>query len=1211
MVILSQLLPGSSSSFSSAQNHNHRYDVFLSFRGADTRNSFTDHLYNSLLDVGINTFLDDEEIEAGEPLKPELKNAIQSSRASIIVFSKNFAYSTWCLDELVSILEQNTNFNQIVIPIFYHVEPTDVRKQQSSFGEAMEKHKQRMETEINSEKKSQLFQKMESWKMALTQVADLKGKDAKGRKETEFIKEIVTDVQRKLGLLLSNTLPRLVGMDDYINFIGTWLTNRSRHTADILTVVGIGGTGKTSLAKYMFGLHSGKFNKTSFIEGINRKCNECFNGLHDLQKQLHKDISKKYQLQVNDVCVYTSILEDALARKRVFIVLDDIGSVDQLNALLGNKGLRPGSKIIITTKDASLTERCELFNSQVSPKHKKLSLQGLYEYDSVKLLCVHAFKSEKPKEGYKEVAIKLAKYCDRHPLSLEVLGRSLRKQNVAYWKECIKGLKKEPLSGIEKAKKALKMSIDSLPSENDKELFKHIACFFVGIDRDMTETILNECDINTRSGIRNLTDRCLLSIGWNNVLAMHSLIQETGRDLVLQESPKILGERSRLWCHDESFEVLEHKKGTINVVGLALDMRMLEKETLSGSLHLKTDALSKMDKLKLLHLNYVKISGSYKNLSKELRWLCMHGFHLKSMPSDLPMNNLVALDMSHSSIESFDMSYSNSQRFVRGLKWLIGSSSKEKPVLGSLKILDLSFCEQLQYVGGFLELPSLERLIVTNCISLIEVCESVAHCVDLVHVDLRNCYKLKKVPTSICKLNKVKTLLLDGCNPRESQIKIRGMNSSDISINRENLSYDISSDSNFFTISLPSSLKILSLANSNLSNESFPMDLSCLSMLEELSLSNNPIVSMPNSVRTLPRLERLFMRDCKMLMSVEHPPRTLRVLDVKVYLHKLPPGHKNLLRKVKFDAEMSPLFLDGVSELRDSAFEIDGMVKIEAMADVEEKISQSLGWTNLEAIKEKRLSVSTEGGLESFECQTQMYYEFGIFSTVYSGVEMPGLISCKSKGSSISFTIPSSPKKLQGLNFCYVETDYSSFTIPSSGYDLELPMIKISNITKNHTWIYKHYIDTVRIDENGCLILLSHWMFGPNEMKGGDDITITVANGFDDDHITPAYRTSRFAVGSSSSSGSIVECGMGLVYDDGKNEEKDVLGYYKSWNHIIGGDLSAFQLLTGQYILNRKEFWRWEPRFPSGRPFINNGAIHKEYGPRFTFKAFSQKKSAE
>ncbi|CAH1440567.1 unnamed protein product [Lactuca virosa] len=179
MVVLSELSEGPSSS--SSTHKGHRYDIFLSFRGVDTRHGFTNHLYNALIHANITTFLDDEEIETGEDLKPELESAIKSSRASVIVLSKNYATSTWCLDELVLILEQRMKSSHVVVPIFYHVEPTDVRKQQSSFGDAMAKHRQRMEAETDANKRSKLAQKMEKWNKALIEVADLKGKDVKDR----------------------------------------------------------------------------------------------------------------------------------------------------------------------------------------------------------------------------------------------------------------------------------------------------------------------------------------------------------------------------------------------------------------------------------------------------------------------------------------------------------------------------------------------------------------------------------------------------------------------------------------------------------------------------------------------------------------------------------------------------------------------------------------------------------------------------------------------------------------------------------------------------------------------------------------------------------------------------------------------------------------------------------------------------------------------
>ncbi|KAK9050525.1 hypothetical protein SSX86_030505 [Deinandra increscens subsp. villosa] len=943
------------------------------------------------------------------------------------------------------------------------------------------------------------------------------------RLETELLEELVNDIYARLGVPLGTSgLPLLIGMEYDIESITSWLKDRSSNTTDILTILGMGGIGKTCLANYIYELHRGEYT-SSFIGDISRRCAGEYHGLLNLQKQLYGDISKRNLTRDYDVSGYTSKIWNMLARGKTLLVLDDIDSLDQLDGLLGNQGLHPRSKIIITTKDASLIERCALFKTKVKPSHTKCTLKGLSEGASLQVLCLHAFTQKYPIEGYEEVSINLARYCGGHPLALVVLGKSLHNRDVCEWEDSIDMLMKEPDSRIGKV---LQMSFDSLPSKNDKDLFKHIACFFVRMDRYFTETILNACALNTRSGIRNLIDKCLLSIDWNNKLIMHQLVQEMGRDLIRQESPEKPWKRSRLWCHEESLSVFKQKKGLRNVLGLALDMRTLEKKV-CGSLELKTAVI----------------------------------------------NN----------IESFDMSSNNPQPLRKRQKRLVGSGSKDKQLLGSLKILNLSFCEQLHRLGGFFELPALEKLIVRNCIRLLEVCESVEKCVELVHIDLSYCYKLKMLPLSLGNLKKIKTLLLDGCSSGESQIKMWDMNSTHISMNSQTslspIMKAIPRESKFFTSSLPTTLIFLSLANNNLSNDSFPMDFSCLSMLKELCLDNNPIVSMPNCVSTLPRLEELNMESCKMLISIEYPPRTLRVLSIEN--HSI---QDYSLKKIKFDPDMCPLNLYGAWKLLShSSIEIDGMVEVQPVADVDERVLHSLGWTKSEFIKEKELGTYTFRGSDT-SSQTKMYYEFGVFSIICEGKRRPNWIAQRSRGSSISFTIPSSPKEIRGLNFCCVEKH--------PHYSFVLPMIKISNITKNHTWIYDHYIDEVKLGGK-CLSLLSHWMFGPNEMTGGDQITITVirkTNGYYD-------QLTR-------------ECGIGLVYDeDEKMEEgEDVLSYYKSWNHIIGGDLSAFQLTTGEYILDNMQFLRYSSKIGSRYlPFIHDGGFYKveEVG----FKAFSERKS--
>ena len=134
-----------SSSTSACSKPQPEYDVFLNFRGGDTRYKFTDHLYHALDDKKIITFKDDKELKMGEPISQELLDAIEKSRIAVIIFSKNYAFFTWCLEELAKIVEYMDRGILTVLPIFYHVEPTDVRSQKNTFAKDFAKHENRFE----------------------------------------------------------------------------------------------------------------------------------------------------------------------------------------------------------------------------------------------------------------------------------------------------------------------------------------------------------------------------------------------------------------------------------------------------------------------------------------------------------------------------------------------------------------------------------------------------------------------------------------------------------------------------------------------------------------------------------------------------------------------------------------------------------------------------------------------------------------------------------------------------------------------------------------------------------------------------------------------------------------------------------------------------------------------------------------------------------
>ena len=153
-----------SSSPSSSSTLSWKYEVFLSFRGKDTRNSFTDHLNTALVQKGIFTFRDDEELERGEPISKELPKAIEESRVAIVILSSGYASSTWCLDELAKIVECKKEIKQIVLPVFHYVRPSDVRDQTGPFQEDFAKH----EADNDAEQ-------VKKWRDAFTEVASLSG----------------------------------------------------------------------------------------------------------------------------------------------------------------------------------------------------------------------------------------------------------------------------------------------------------------------------------------------------------------------------------------------------------------------------------------------------------------------------------------------------------------------------------------------------------------------------------------------------------------------------------------------------------------------------------------------------------------------------------------------------------------------------------------------------------------------------------------------------------------------------------------------------------------------------------------------------------------------------------------------------------------------------------------------------------------------------
>ena len=146
-----------------------KHDVFLSFRGEDTRDNFISHLHPALQTKNIEAYID-ETLPRGEEISPALLSAIEQSKIYVIVFSQDYASSTWCLNELTKILECKKRYGRDVIPIFYKVDPSTIRKQEERYKKAFDDHEQHFKHDMD---------KVQGWKDALTEAAGLSGWDSK------------------------------------------------------------------------------------------------------------------------------------------------------------------------------------------------------------------------------------------------------------------------------------------------------------------------------------------------------------------------------------------------------------------------------------------------------------------------------------------------------------------------------------------------------------------------------------------------------------------------------------------------------------------------------------------------------------------------------------------------------------------------------------------------------------------------------------------------------------------------------------------------------------------------------------------------------------------------------------------------------------------------------------------------------------------------
>ncbi|XP_019089585.1 PREDICTED: probable disease resistance protein RPP1 isoform X2 [Camelina sativa] len=895
--------PGQKSSSSSSVPlsslpHNWTHNIFASFRGKDVREDFLSHIHKEFRRKGIKLFIDNE-IKRGKSIGPELIGAIRKSTISIIFLSRNYASSKWCLNELVEIMKWREELYRPVIPIFYKIVPSDVKNLTGDFGKAF------IKTCAGTSKED-----IERWRQALAKVATIADcyDSSHWENDAAMIEQLASRVSDMMNLVPSRNFDNLVGMNAHIENLKRFLRPDDSRNVRIIGIWGPSGIGKSTIAKVLFGEYSQEFQLSAFMANVKTRypirSHDNIGHKLKLKMKLQVDFLSQIRNQQDIQIRHLGNVEERLRYKKVFVVIDDVDCLEQLDAITGLFSCYgPGSMIIATAQDL------HLFKAKGIDQVYKVDFSTFFE--AVQIFCIYAFGQRVTFDGFENIAMEITKLTGNLPLGLKVLGSFLRGMSLQEWKTHLPTLKINLNGDIENV---LKFTYDVL-SDKDKKIFLHIACFFNYEPIEKVEEHLASKFSDVRRNLKVLSEKSLISIS-SGYVKMHDLLEKLGRDIVRKQCCQDPGKRMFLVDSKDTCKVLS--SDTIDN-GTVLGINSKYSENMDELIR-SGRAFGNMHNLHFLRLHgndihprpYLPQSLTliYREifLPRGVRLLHWECFPMTCMPYPFTMESLIELNMSYSQLKKLWKGY----YVIKNLKWMDLKCSKnleELPDLSTainLQELNLEDCSSL------VELPSslgsatnLKILNLSGCSNLEALPSSIGNAANIRELFLRSCSRLVKLPSSIGNITILKVLPSSIGNINLEKLYLNGcsvLEALPININMESLDVlDLAGCSMLKKFpEISTSIRVLILNGTAI--EEVPSSIRSWSRLDdwhmsysenlkkfphafdfitELHLSDTRIQEIAPWVKRISRLRVLVIKGCTKLVSLPELPDSLSFLNAE------------------------------------------------------------------------------------------------------------------------------------------------------------------------------------------------------------------------------------------------------------------------------------------------------------------------------------------